>query len=46
MAQQAEKSLQKAGATVRLSTYSGGHGWVGDAFGRIQAGIHWLEGKE
>jgi predicted esterase len=46
MAVQAEESLRKAGAAVKLSTYSGGHGWSGDVFERIRTGINWLEGKD
>lgn len=45
MAQQAEKDLTKAGAAVKLVEYEGGHGWQGDVFGDIRAGIRWLEEK-
>jgi hypothetical protein len=43
MAQKAEKMLKDAGAKVKFSTYSGGHGWHGDVYGRIRRGIRWLE---
>ena len=39
----ARDALQKAGATVELQTYEGGHGWHGDVFGNIRKGITWLE---
>lgn len=44
MAEKAEKMLREQGATVRLNTYQGGHGWQGDVYGRIRGGIQWLEG--
>lgn len=44
-AQNAQAALQKAGATVELKTYEGGHGWHGDVFGDIRKGIEWLEGQ-
>ncbi|MCU0784835.1 MAG: hypothetical protein MUF81_12495 [Verrucomicrobia bacterium] len=28
---------------VRRQTYEGGHGWHGDVYGIIRAGIPWLE---
>jgi predicted esterase len=43
MAAQAEKDLEKAGATVKLVEYDGGHGWRGNVFGDIREGIRWLE---
>jgi RNA polymerase sigma factor (sigma-70 family) len=43
MAEQAKQSLTEIGAKVRLETYEGGHGWRGDVFGNIHAGIGWLE---
>lgn len=43
MATQAEKALTKAGATVKLVEYDGGHGWRGDVFADIRAGVRWLE---
>jgi dienelactone hydrolase len=39
----AETELRKHGASTRLVTYAGGHGWRGDVFGSIRAGIAWLE---
>jgi predicted esterase len=42
-AENARDALQKAGATVELQTYEGGHSWVGDVFGNIRKGITWLE---
>lgn len=39
----AKKALEKAGATVTLKDYEGGHGWHGDPFGNIREGIEWLE---
>ncbi len=44
-AKQAEKDLGEAGATVRMTTYSGGHGWRGDVYGRVRSGIGWLVGS-
>ena len=41
-AEQAKVELTEAGATVRLDTYDGGHGWHGDVYGNIQRGISWL----
>lgn len=43
MAQQGEKELVENGATVKLSMYSGGHGWKGSPYSRIRYGIRWLE---
>jgi predicted esterase len=43
MAETAKGSLEDNGATVRLNTYLGGHGWHGDVFDRIRSGIGWLE---
>jgi predicted esterase len=43
MAQAAQASLERAGAQVTLVDYDGGHGWHGDIFGSIRAGIDWLE---
>jgi predicted esterase len=39
----AKTQLSKAGATVQAADYEGGHGWHGDVFGNIRAGIEWLE---
>ena len=43
LAQQAVKDLEKNGAAVKLTTYEGGHGWMGPFFNDIRGGIHWLE---
>ena len=43
MAKAAEDQLSKAGARVTLATYDGGHGWKGDVFANIRAGLRWLE---
>jgi predicted esterase len=43
MAEQASRDLEKAGAHVKLVTYEGGHGWKGNVFGDVRAGIEWLE---
>lgn len=45
-AQTARDVLQKAGATVELQTYEGGHGWRGDVFGAIRNGIAWLAAQQ
>ena len=41
----ARKQLAAAGAKVKLQTYEGGHGWHGDPFEMIGAGIDWLESQ-
>jgi predicted esterase len=43
MAEQAAEELKKGGATVKLVTYEGGHGWRGDVYGNIREGVEWLE---
>ena len=43
MAEQARDELEKRGATIKLVTYEGGHGWHGKRYARIQEGIAWLE---
>jgi predicted esterase len=43
MAEQAAKELKTSGATVRLATYDGGHGWRGDVYVHIREGVEWLE---
>ena len=43
MAEQASRDLEKAGAGVKLATYEGGHGWKGNVYGDVRAGIEWLE---
>lgn len=42
-AEDAEKRLGKAGASVTLQSYAGGHGWHGDVYGMIRTGVRWLE---
>ena len=39
----ARDMLAKAGAETKLSVYEGKHGWQGDVFGTIRAGVEWLE---
>ena len=39
----ASEELAEHGATVKLQTYEGGHGWHGDVYGNIAAGVKWLE---
>jgi predicted esterase len=43
MARQAAKDLKKNGATVKLQTYKGGHGWKAGLYDHIREGIVWLE---
>ena len=43
MARDAEKKLSEANAEVEFATYEGGHGWHGNIFGALRAGIAWLE---
>ena len=43
MAEQAAKELKKSGATVKLATYDGGHGWRAGLYDHIRAGVDWLE---
>jgi predicted esterase len=43
MAEQAVKDLEKNGATVKLATYDGGHGWRGPLYDDIREGVKWLE---
>jgi predicted esterase len=43
MAEAARDALKKAGATVELLSYNGGHGWHGDTMGNIRKGVQWLE---
>jgi len=42
-AESARDALRQSGAQVEFRTYEGGHGWRGDVFGNIRAGILWLE---
>lgn len=41
-AKNAEKELSEKGAIVSFVTYSGGHGWSDDPYGRVRRGIQWL----
>jgi predicted esterase len=43
MAERAVEELKKNGATVKLATYDGGHGWRGNLYDDIKEGIEWLE---
>jgi predicted esterase len=43
MAEQAAKDLEKSGATVKLVTYEGGHGWRAGLYDHIREGVQWLE---
>jgi predicted esterase len=43
MAEQAVKDLEKSGATVKLTTYEGGHGWRAGLYDNIREGVQWLE---
>jgi predicted esterase len=43
MAEQAAKNLEKSGATVKLATYEGGHGWRAGLYDHIRVGVQWLE---
>jgi predicted esterase len=43
MVQRAVTDLEKNGAKVKLQTYLGGHGWRGDLYNDIHAGIDWLQ---
>ncbi len=43
MAKDAEQRLAAAGAKVKFVQTSGDHGWSGDVYGRMRAGIAWLE---
>jgi len=39
----ARDRLARAGAETKLEPYEGGHGWRGDPFAMIRAGVEWLE---
>jgi len=43
LAKSAQDKLSTAGAKVKLAEYPGGHGWRGDVFGNISAGVAWME---
>ncbi len=45
MAEEARDGLRAAGASVELATYQGGHGWHGDVYGNLRAGLRWLESR-
>jgi predicted esterase/tRNA A-37 threonylcarbamoyl transferase component Bud32 len=45
MAEKARDMLGFNGASVHLQTCEGGHGWHGDVYGKIRAGIEWLENE-
>ena len=44
-AEKAKAALEKKGAEVELVEYEGGHGWHGNVYGDMRAGIAWLERK-
>ena len=43
MAEQAAKERENMGATVKLATYEGGHGWRASLYDHIREGVRWLE---
>jgi predicted esterase len=43
LAEEARDTLTAEGAAVEFLEYAGGHGWRGNVYGNISAGIHWLE---
>jgi predicted esterase len=43
MAQRAVEDLRKSGATAKLTTYDGGHGWRAGLYDHIREGVQWLE---
>jgi predicted esterase len=43
LAKSAQQKLAAAGAQVNLAEYPGGHGWRGDVFGNIAAGVAWMD---
>lgn len=45
MAKTAHDELRKKRARVRLVQYAGGHGWHGDVYAKIRAGVKWLESE-
>ena len=42
-AEAARDQLRAAGATTKLTTYQGGHGWRGNIYQNMRDGIRWLE---
>jgi predicted esterase len=43
MAEEAAEELKRGGATVKLATYEGGHGWRGNLYADIREGLEWLD---
>ena len=43
MARKAEKDLDRKKGRVKLVEYEGGHGWQGDVYGKMRAGIRYLD---
>jgi len=43
MAEAGRDELTKAKVRTKMVEYVGGHGWRGDVFGNIKAGVDWLE---
>lgn len=43
LAEEARDTLTTEGAAVEFLEYEGGHGWRGNVYGNISAGIRWLE---
>jgi predicted esterase len=43
MAEAARDQLTKKGGKVEYATYAGGHGWKGDVYGMMRAGVDFLE---
>lgn len=43
MAEAARDQLSEKGANVTFVEYSGGHGWRGNVYGNMRAGIAWME---
>lgn len=46
MAKKAAEVLKANKAKVEFSVYQGGHGWVGNPYGRIKKAVGFLEGEE
>lgn len=44
-AKAAESTLRENGASVKLRTYRGGHGWRDGPYAHIRAGVEWLESQ-
>ncbi len=44
-AEAAETALKNAGARVHLEQYPGGHGWRGNVWGMLGAGVRWLDAR-